>query len=164
MLVDQGDDLEDYAEVISNNFRQQSAWLREKLQKMQYGVREHLNKLSRNFYTLQRSVQNDLAALQMHITRSRQNVETAGKTIARIMSKEVLLPQTELLARYDKVIGLHHPDRNLEIGYSIVRSGGKVVKSVRGLAVGQAMAVQLIDGTVEGDIQRINKRGNYGAK
>ena len=44
------------------------------------------------------------------------------------------------------------PSRQLALGYSIARRGGKIVRSIEGLRRGDAIALQVSDGTVETEV------------
>ncbi len=52
------------------------------------------------------------------------------------------------LAYAERAVVLNDPARQLKLGYAIVRSGGRIVKSVKDVAEGDALETQLADGTV----------------
>ena len=62
--------------------------------------------------------------------------------------KKQLAYGEELLRQYD-------PRRVLKLGYSLVRSGSRVVKDTRGLALGDILGIQLSNGTVEAKVEKI---------
>ena len=161
-LATQEDNLGDAGVAIQEGFESHLRSLRNTLQTAQYTIRESSHKISRNFQGLQRTVQLQLANILAYTHRTRGEVIASGRTLKRIMIKEMLSSQAKLIDRYDEIIRLHHPDRNLEIGYSIVSSGGKVIKSIKKLSVGEPLAIQLIDGSVDSTIDKINPRKNYG--
>jgi exodeoxyribonuclease VII large subunit len=51
-----------------------------------------------------------------------------------------------------RVISANDPARNLRLGYSIARQNGRIIKSVRGVAVGDDFDLQLSDGIIEGEV------------
>jgi exodeoxyribonuclease VII large subunit len=55
----------------------------------------------------------------------------------------------------ERVITANDPARNLRLGYSIARRNGKILKSVKGVAVGDDFDLQLKDGIIQG---RVNKK------
>ena len=52
----------------------------------------------------------------------------------------------------------YNPERQLKLGYSIVRSGGVIVKTVSKLKIGQAVDVTLKDGEFRSEIKNIRKK------
>lgn len=88
-------------------------------------------------------------------------VERVGRELARIRTDLALCWESvvghtadgirragELLATAERTIRLSNPERQLRLGYAIVRKGGSVVKSIRGVVAGDELAIQLSDGTV----------------
>ena len=60
----------------------------------------------------------------------------------------------ERLAHADQVVRLNDPARQLRLGYAIARKGGKVLRSAEALVHGDAVDVQLADGTVRTRVDR----------
>jgi exonuclease VII large subunit len=58
----------------------------------------------------------------------------------------------ELLQNSGKVIELSNPERQLAHGYSIVRSGGKIVKSKKDVKKGDDLDIMVSDGTITSKI------------
>ena len=54
-----------------------------------------------------------------------------------------------------RVIHANSPERQLKFGYSIVYSKGKVVRSVRDIKAGEALDLQVSDGTIETRVEAI---------
>ena len=62
----------------------------------------------------------------------------------------------KIVVSAEKVLQQANPERNLELGYSIVRNkDGRIVKSVHTLKIGDTIAAQLSDGTVKSDVSTI---------
>lgn len=55
----------------------------------------------------------------------------------------------------ERVISANDPARNLRLGYSIARRRGKILKSTKGISVGDGFDLQLGDGTIEGEVKGI---------
>ena len=57
----------------------------------------------------------------------------------------------------DKILKTNNPERQLKLGYSIVSSGGSVVRSVSKVRKGQNVDVRVQDGSFKSDITEIVK-------
>lgn len=58
----------------------------------------------------------------------------------------------------EKTLGSHNPERQLKLGYSIVRSSGGVIRSVGQIKKGQSVEVRLQDGSFTTHVTGITKR------
>jgi exonuclease VII large subunit len=54
-----------------------------------------------------------------------------------------------------KAILLNDPERQLRLGYSLVRAGGKIVKSVKGISQGDKIEIKLGDGSLESTVEGV---------
>ena len=73
---------------------------------------------------------------------------------------EMLSASHEQLKGFERSLELLHPEKVLARGYSITYADGKVVKSVKGLQVGDTIETHLADGTIESGIRKTKKKGN----
>lgn len=73
-------------------------------------------------------------------------IDHTGEGIARM---------GERLAQAERIMRVNDPTRQLKLGYSIVRGRGTVVKSAKGLAVGEQLSIQFSDGTAETRVESI---------
>ena len=60
------------------------------------------------------------------------------------------------LTRDEALLALHNPERQLALGYSIARIGGKIIRSVRDAHIGDSLAVALADGIIDTEIIKTN--------
>lgn len=81
------------------------------------------------------------------ITRYSDTVSSYTKDIL-VGFQSVLDSLDELLNNSEKVIELSNPERLLKHGYSIVRSGGKIVKSKKDVSRGDDLDITLTDGII----------------
>ena len=64
----------------------------------------------------------------------------------------------ETVARAEQLLSLVSPERNLKLGYSIVRGpDGKVMKSVAEVKKGQVISAEVADGTIESEVLNTSK-------
>ena len=80
---------------------------------------------------------------------------------ARILSallpeavRNFLARQTTRLDNAAELIAGRSPERILRLGFAVVRTGGKAVVSARDVRKGDALEIEVADGTIHGAVQR----------
>lgn len=61
------------------------------------------------------------------------------------------------LEHSEKVIALCNPERQLGLGYSIARRGGKIIRRIENIKIGENMDLRVINGTIISEVKNINK-------
>lgn len=61
------------------------------------------------------------------------------------------------LEKSESIISAHNPERQLSLGYSIASIKGKIIKSVKDIAVGNDVNLMVTDGTIISQVKNINK-------
>ena len=64
----------------------------------------------------------------------------------------------QIVLSLEKLVLTYNPEKQLKLGYSIVRSGGKIVKSVSSIKTGGIVDVTLNDGGFESEVKKIHKK------
>ncbi len=59
------------------------------------------------------------------------------------------------LAEAGKAVFLNNPERQLKLGYSIARCGGKIVRSVKSVKLGDDLDIRVVDGNIVSEIKDI---------
>lgn len=61
------------------------------------------------------------------------------------------------LLNFESIVSNNNPERQLNLGYSIVTIGGKVIKSIKDVSINQEINVKMKDGNIISTIKNINK-------
>ncbi len=61
------------------------------------------------------------------------------------------------ITSFEQNLQAHNPERQLRLGYSIVRSNGKIIKNINTIKKGQVVKTQIQDGSFDSTIININK-------
>ncbi|MDO8265219.1 MAG: exodeoxyribonuclease VII large subunit [Candidatus Parcubacteria bacterium] len=70
----------------------------------------------------------------------------------------ILLAKTKEKLEYaEKTIEFNNPERQLKLGYCIASSGGKIIRKVGDVKVGENLDVKVLDGAIVSEIKKINK-------
>jgi exodeoxyribonuclease VII large subunit len=72
--------------------------------------------------------------------------------------KLALIAAGQQLEYLEKTMAVNDPNRQLKLGYSIVKSGGKILNSISSVAVGEIIDISLADGIIDSKIVKINKK------
>lgn len=86
-----------------------------------------------------------------------KDIELARTRIAvvRIMAAAVRRV-TERIRYAENAVRSHDPLNRLKLGYSLMTSGGRVVRSVHGVSLGQDVDIRVADGSISSKVNRIN--------
>ena len=101
-----------------------------------------------------RQLENMLSTIGQHIRHQKQLAATFPKLLgihfARLISRT-----SQLLDGYEKVLYHASPERQLALGYSIIRSKGKVLRSIKNVSLGDHIEVRLSDGMVGVEVMEV---------
>ena len=68
--------------------------------------------------------------------------------------RNFLARQATRLDNAAELIAGRSPERILRLGFAVVRTGGKAVVSARDVRKGDALEIEVADGTIHGTVQR----------
>ena len=71
--------------------------------------------------------------------------------------KAALASIAQKLSYAEKVITLNNPERQLGLGYSLVYSQGKIIRSTKDVSLGQELELQVSDGRINSEVKKIIK-------
>lgn len=96
----------------------------------------------------QSAVENSIVHMESSIKRVSDRVTNIGIEIVRGFS--VMLENSmDFIAQSKKMLDISNPERQLAYGYSIVKVGGKIVKSIKDVKSGDELDVSVKDGIIK---------------
>lgn len=84
-----------------------------------------------------------------------KNLIDNTRNIINVGLKSVIQSINQKLESFEKIIYASNPTRQMEVGYSILRNNGKVVKSIKGINLGDSLDISVIDGVIQSEIKTI---------
>ncbi|MDR2935751.1 MAG: exodeoxyribonuclease VII large subunit, partial [Rikenellaceae bacterium] len=72
-------------------------------------------------------------------------------------TRQFLAGKQRELALWEEVVEARRPEHILKMGYAVVRSGGRIIKNVETVGVGEGLQVQLRDGILETEVKQVVK-------
>jgi exodeoxyribonuclease VII large subunit len=107
------------------------------------------------FRRAREKLKNNLVKIKMTIDQDKNYLSSAGKKLStnfeRLFSNFV-----NLIKSMAEKISLHDPERQLKLGYSLVSLGGRMVRSVKDIQIGDEVDVKMSDGELRSKI--LNKK------
>ncbi len=87
----------------------------------------------------------------------REKIKNVTKNI--LFSYKTLLAKEKIrINNYQKIISIHNPKRQLQLGYTITKKGSSIIKSVKGLSKNDTLETLFYDGKINSQITNINKK------
>lgn len=114
------------------------------------GILEKMRRLERVFDTV-------TGKLGFMIERVRQNLERTQKTIFADF-ENMHREEKQKLVRLVKTLRAYSPKRQLELGYSIVSSGGKVVRSTDDVKTDDKIEIRVVDGKIHSKVEQVKRQ------
>ncbi len=162
------------AHELSRSWEQARYELGEAAQTIMHGYRQSLVESEHSFSRLAHAIERMMSYLVQRFSEYIFVIKTAvAKIRQRIMLSQSLLvekthhilqsfkyaqEQTGLLLQHsEQVVALNDPKRQLRLGYSIVKKGNKIVRSIRDAVVGDDIHVVVADGDLDAKISHIHK-------
>ncbi len=69
----------------------------------------------------------------------------------------LLLINKQSLYQSEKIILINNPERQLDLGYSIITIGNKIVREVKDVVIGEDLNIRIKDGNILSEVKNINK-------
>lgn len=71
--------------------------------------------------------------------------------------KYLILTAQQNLKHAEKIISINNPERQLNLGYSIAFSDGKIIRNTEDTEIGKNIDLRVVDGTIISQVKNINK-------
>jgi exodeoxyribonuclease VII large subunit len=110
--------------------------------------------LFETFWLAESTLQNALGQIESRIARLFEIISDSSKNIFRGF-ENLSARVVEQISQTEKSLQLGSPEHQLARGYSIVRHAGKIIRSKKGVAVGERLDILLSDGKIESQVTKI---------
>ena len=120
-------------------------------------IKDNFGLIFKKFNRAEESLKRSFISLKLKISDIKRGL--ARYPNAFLSGSARIINQTkQKILSLEKLMLTYNPERQLNLGYSIVRSGGAIVKTVNKLKIGQAVDVTLKDGEFKSEIKNIRKK------
>lgn len=111
--------------------------------------------LAKARWTLQQAAHTTATTVQTVITQQRSRVRELGSAIVSGL-EHAISQAKQTLSLTEQIVKANDPERQLRLGYSLVRHNGKILKSANKVSVGDPLVITLADGTLDTTINSIH--------
>jgi exodeoxyribonuclease VII large subunit len=97
-------------------------------------------------------------SMEKYLRQSLKTYEVLEYKIKKILPKILennLASFKQKISLAEGIISQNNPERNLKLGYSLIRKNGKIIKSINQVQVDNDLNLQVSDGTIEAKAQKI---------
>ena len=137
-----GDVLSSSREVVNNSF---------------YTIEDNFGLIFKNFSRAEESLKRSFISLRSRILEIGRNLAEYPSVFVYNITRALAQAKQKIVS-VERLMLTYNPERQLKLGYSIVRSGETVVKKVGQLKMGQAVDVMVGDGSFESEVKDIYKK------
>lgn len=121
------------------------------------------NKLGKQFTIISKNFEETKLCLKNALTNISYRIEEIKKSLRDfsdmfLNNLKIIFEQNyNILNDIEKQLKIFNPERELKLGYSIIFSAGKIIKSVQQVKKGQELDIQVSDGKIKSKIKNIIK-------
>ncbi len=116
---------------------------------------EELNTALRHIDELVHGLKNALRGIGFQIQKTKERIQTVESSLLEKLSRRFVILR-ERMHTIEQMLELVNPLRQLKRGYALVSSGGSVVRSVKDIALGSTVVIELADGKMESKVTKKN--------
>lgn len=120
-------------------------------------IRDNFGLIFKNFSRAEESLKRSFVSLRLKISEIKRRIAKYPSVFFSGLVRTVSQTKNRVLS-LEKLMLTFNPERQLKLGYSIVRSGGKIVKSVVSIKTGRMVDITLNDGGFESEVKNIHKK------
>jgi exodeoxyribonuclease VII large subunit len=114
-------------------------------------IQNRFTELLSVFTQAEETVKHSLSRIDSGITRIKETISQKSKELSRGFSL-VFSQVAETIKQSEKVIDMSSPIRQLSRGYSIVKSDGRILRSIKHIKKGDRLDIMVSDGRIESQI------------
>lgn len=111
----------------------------------------------KNFSRVEESLKQSFVSLHSRIAELGRSIAEYPDIFLNNINRSILRTRQRILS-LEKLMLTYNPERQLKLGYSIVRSGGSVIKNINQIKVDQEVEVTMGNGSFESEVKKINKK------
>lgn len=115
-------------------------------------IKDGFSKILKRLTAMEQRIRDEMAQAGHEVERCIRQTREWSAAIPRSFAVWIG-DAAHALARYEKQMVVHDPERQLKLGYSIARVGGKIVRSIRDVHRGDSLDLTLADGMIDAEIR-----------
>lgn len=144
-----------YERDIMSHFQRQVSDTRLLMRDLSDRLESNVQHIFEEFEEMQARLRERFVQIEFWIKDAqKRTVEMARFFVTRY--QEILAKTAEVIGIMERSMEAHSPERVLNLGYSIVTAGGRVVRSIKDIHKGDELAIGVADGIIEAVAQKVH--------
>ena len=144
-------------EKIFSIFRNTLFNNREEIDSYFNAIEENFGLIFKNFSQAEELLKQSLVLFLSRINELGRNLVEYPNIFLININRGILRAKQGILS-LEKLMLTYNPERQLKLGYSIVRSGGSIIKNVNQIKIDQTIEVTMGNGSFESEVKKIYKK------
>jgi len=120
-------------------------------------IETNFESIFEKFNQAEESLKQSLNSLGFRITELKKVIIKYPNIFLTNINRGILQAKQKI-SSLENLLLAHNPERQLKLGYSIVSSGGSIIKSVNQIKINQSVEVAVANGSFESEVKKINKK------
>ena len=120
-------------------------------------IKDSFELIFKNFNRAEESLRHSFVSMRTGLLNIKRELIRYPGVFSLGLSRAISQTKQKV-ASLEKFMLTYNPERQLKLGYSIVRSGGRIVKSVGNLKMGEMVDIDLTDGNFKSEVKSIHKK------
>lgn len=114
----------------------------------------YLSKVFERFEKAKQALHREVEKIGQAIFYGKDRIDNFSKNISAVFSR-CISEIRERIKNMENQLNLNNPERQLKLGYSLVSIGGKIVRSVKNIKIGDEVDIKVSDGKLKTKIESI---------
>ncbi len=149
--------VDQFAKDLVRNYSLQLSEIRNSINQNQSKIEKNYRHLAKVIDETKRLIGNILIQFHFGLKESRRKINSFLETLMSRYNNQLDSANTTI-RNYAAAINLNNPGRQLKLGYSILFSGGKVVKSIHQVNEGEKVINKVSDGEIKSSVEDIKSK------
>ena len=149
-----------YEEVIEKRYEKVLYEARRKMSKSLENTTSFLFNISQIYYRQENKLKEKITGGFTHLLTSQKNTLSNKEQLLFSSLNKSIKEQEQKIKNLEKIMTVNNPERQLSLGYAIIRKEGSVIKSINKLSKNDTIDVTISDGKLTSKIINIKKKNN----
>ena len=141
-------------EIINNSFEKYISNSKYQIEKISFNLFGKLNGIFYRFSKARNNLLRNFEKIAYLINEEKRKIAFLDNQISFEYKKAIVVVQNKINI-FENIIKANNPERQLNLGYSIVSLKGKIVRSIKQIERGDRVEIKMSDGKAEAEVKNI---------
>jgi len=120
------------------------------------------NVFENTLFNNQRKIRNIFSRMESYLQQSLKEYSALEYKVRKMLPKILenqLVRFKQAINSAEIIINQNNPERNLKLGYSLVRKNGKIIRKIDDVEINDDLSLQVSDGIITSQVKNKSKKG-----